>query len=274
MLAIFDHNKDGLVSKEEFFGAISKYTKKAPIAAADITGDVMTNQEKEEVAKMYNEEIREKAVYEQNADDLDDTSAMEMRKAQMIELIKNKQMPVDKIRGEIIVRLDNFANLPEIPGKEVMLCRLKQAFFDDVGVEQARKAVTIFAKGFNREQSCFDPPLRFIIKDLMNVNKNVCWDIITLELYLTDANGPQAQQIQNAQFIGECNIKWKHCLDEDKKNEWQDQQVWLIDPRKKAKVPVDGQINIATVYREAGSSGSIFNADGTEKEKPAKYGKF
>ena len=44
-------------------------------------------------------------------------------------------MPVEKIRGEIIVRLDNFNNLPNIPGKDVMLCRLKQSFFDENGQE-------------------------------------------------------------------------------------------------------------------------------------------
>lgn len=45
-------------------------------------------------------------------------------------------MPVEKIRGEVIIRLDNFNNLPAIPGKDVMLCRLKQTYFDESGVEQ------------------------------------------------------------------------------------------------------------------------------------------
>jgi hypothetical protein len=53
-------------------------------------------------------------------------------------------MPVEKIRGEVIIRLDNFSNLPRIPGKDVMICRLKQTFFDDTGVEQQRKAITKF----------------------------------------------------------------------------------------------------------------------------------
>lgn len=132
-------------------------------------------------------------------------------------------MPVEKIRGEVILRFDNFSNLPEVPGKEVMLCRLKQTYFDENGTEQSRKPVTIFAKGFNREQACFEPPLRFTIKELMNVNKNVCWEVMTLELYLTDSAGSQAQQIQNAQFIGECNVKWKQSLTPDNKNQWVDQ---------------------------------------------------
>ena len=74
-------------------------------------------------------------VYENFGFDEDDKDVMARRKAQMIDLIKKKQMPVEKIRGEIIVRLDNFKNLPNIPGKDVMLCRLKQSFFDENGQE-------------------------------------------------------------------------------------------------------------------------------------------
>lgn len=84
---------------------------------------------------MVNEERREKAVFENFAFDEDDSDVMARRKAQIIDLIKNRKMPIEKIRGEIIIRLDNFANLPNIPGRDVMLCRLKQSYFDDNGVE-------------------------------------------------------------------------------------------------------------------------------------------
>jgi Ca2+-binding EF-hand superfamily protein len=36
LLAIFDHNKDGTISKEEFFSKVSKYSTKAPITTDDI----------------------------------------------------------------------------------------------------------------------------------------------------------------------------------------------------------------------------------------------
>lgn len=85
LLAIFDHNKDGLVSKEEFFQSISKYTKKTPIKAEEVfTGDVLTKEEKQQVADFYNEEVREKAVYEKDADDIDDEATMQRRKDQMV----------------------------------------------------------------------------------------------------------------------------------------------------------------------------------------------
>jgi hypothetical protein len=48
----------------------------------------------------------------------------------------------------------------------------------------------------------------------------------------------------------------------------------LIDPRKKATTKVDGQINIAAVYREAGTAKSSLNADGTSKEAKPKYGAY
>ena len=133
-----------MIDKEEFFAKVSKYSTKAPITTADIEGDLYTQKDKEDLVKMVNEDRREKAVYEDFAFDEEDSDVMARRKAQMIELIKTKQMPVEKIRGEVIIRLDNFSNLPTIPGKDVMICRLKQTFFDDTGVEQQRKAITKF----------------------------------------------------------------------------------------------------------------------------------
>lgn len=168
---------------------MSKYSTKAPITADDIKGDLYTQKDKDDLVKMVNEDRREKAVYEDFAFDEDDQDVMARRKAQMAELIKAKQMPVEKIKGEIIIRLDNFSNLPAIPGKDVMLCRLKQSFFDENGVEQQRRAITKFMQSFNREEEKFDPPLRIKIMDLMDVNKNVCWDTMTLQLYLNDTNG-------------------------------------------------------------------------------------
>lgn len=226
---------------------------------------------------MVNEDRREKAVYENFAFDEDDSEVMARRKAQMIELIKTKQMPVEKIRGELIIRLDNFSNLPVIPGKDVMICRLKQTYFDDAGVEQQRKAITKFISSFNREEEKFDPPLRIKIMDLIDVNKNVCWDTMTLQLYLNDTNGQDKQSLQNASFIGECYVKWKHCFMPDTKNNWQNQQVWLQDPENKATAlrnGVSGQLNLATIYLEFGQRKSSYNADGTLKAVQPKYGQF
>ena len=90
LLAIFDHNKDGLVSKQEFFDKISKYSQKAPITTDDIEGDLYTKKDKEDLVAMVNEERREKMVYENFGFDEDDKDVMARRKAQMIDLIKKK----------------------------------------------------------------------------------------------------------------------------------------------------------------------------------------
>lgn len=58
---------------------------------------------------------------------------------------------------------------------------------------------------------------------------------------------------KSATYVGEVKIKWKHCLDDDKMNDWQFQQVALTDPENKA--PSTGgilscQINIQVRYQE------------------------
>jgi Ca2+-binding EF-hand superfamily protein len=81
LLAIFDHNKDGMIDKEEFFSKVSKYSTKAPITTADIEGDLYTQKDKEDLVKMVNEDRREKAVYEDFAFDEEDSDVMARRKA-------------------------------------------------------------------------------------------------------------------------------------------------------------------------------------------------
>jgi Ca2+-binding EF-hand superfamily protein len=140
LLAIFDHNGDGMISKQEFLEAVAKYSTKKPLNDEEITGN-FTKVEKEKLKNFVNEERRTKQVFEENKFDEEDQEVMSRRKQEMIDLIKNNRMPVETINGEIIVRLDNFSGLASIPGKEVLVCVLKQAYIDDKGQEQQRKPI-------------------------------------------------------------------------------------------------------------------------------------
>lgn len=64
LLAIFDHNNDQKISKDEFTALLQKYVKKEPIKAEQITSNVIGLKDAEELAEMYNQDIREKAVHE------------------------------------------------------------------------------------------------------------------------------------------------------------------------------------------------------------------
>lgn len=100
LLSIFDHNKDGMISKDEFVNAVSKYSKKAPITTADVKGELFTEKDKEDIVKVVNEDRRTKNVFEDFAFDESDQAIMERRKAEQIELIKNNDMPKEPMLGE------------------------------------------------------------------------------------------------------------------------------------------------------------------------------
>ena len=212
---MFDHNKDGTVDKQEFIDAVSKYLTKGPITVDDIEGDAIGKQDKEELVKMVNEARTKKPVYEDFSFDPDNLNATKSRKEEISQLIKSGKMPTEALKGEVIVRLDNFTNLPQINGKNQLIVRLKQSYFDEQGVEQQRKNINKSIPSLNREEEKFDPPLRIKILDLFNVNMNTCWDVLTLQLFLTD--DPASNK---ALFIGECYIKWKHCTLPNNKNCW------------------------------------------------------
>lgn len=51
---------------------LDKYVTKKPIAVADIKSKVIGEEDAKQLAAMYNEDIRKKAVYEQNDFDPED----------------------------------------------------------------------------------------------------------------------------------------------------------------------------------------------------------
>jgi hypothetical protein len=58
---------------------LEQYVKKKPITTDDLKSNVFTEKEKEELKDMYNEEIREKKVYEDFEFDHDDLKQVSKR---------------------------------------------------------------------------------------------------------------------------------------------------------------------------------------------------
>ncbi len=70
---------------------------------------------------MFNEENRDKKVFEDFAFDASDKDELARREAETIELIKNKTLPETKINGEVVVHLQNFENLQRVEGKDICM---------------------------------------------------------------------------------------------------------------------------------------------------------
>lgn len=109
---MFDEDKNNQISKQEFKKKLSKYTTKAPITAEQIGGDIIAQKDKEELVEMFNEENRQKLVFEDFAFDASDKDELARREAETINLIKQGQLPDLKINGDVTVHLRNFENLP------------------------------------------------------------------------------------------------------------------------------------------------------------------
>ena len=63
---------------------------------------------------MYNEEIREKPVFEDFGFSPSDVDELKRREAETIELIKKGELPVEEIKGEIQIKLMEFENLTQV----------------------------------------------------------------------------------------------------------------------------------------------------------------
>ena len=77
-------------------------------------------------------------------------------------------------------------------------------------------------------------------------------DTILLEIHATDGSDKRASDAST--FIGKVKLRWKHCLDEDKMNKWQNQQVALVDPENKGPKGagmLSCQMNIKIRFQEA-----------------------
>ena len=238
ILAIFDKDRDNRVSKQEFNDRLGKYTKKAPITAADIGGDGIAQKDKEELAEMWNEEHREKAVFEDFGFDATDKDELARRENETVELIKAGKLPNEPIKGQIDFKIENCIGMPTVPGKNCCFYKLKRHYFDDQGVKQKRKDIQGFCARYARDEN--DPntaSIRCRIKahDLLDQNLHACGDTMMLELYLVESMdkgliGTPAAQKQNLSFVGEAVLRWKQCFGEKNINNWDKlEPIYLSD---------------------------------------------
>ena len=79
ILAIFDKNEDQRINIDEFTQLLEGYVKKKPITTEDLKSNVFTEKEKTELVELYNEDIREKKVYEDFDLDHDDLKVIKKR---------------------------------------------------------------------------------------------------------------------------------------------------------------------------------------------------
>lgn len=97
LYSMFDQDGNGQISKAELTAKLAPYTKKAPITAEQITGNIISQKDKEDFAEMFNEENRTKAVFEDFAFDVSDKDELARREAETIQLIKENKLPEQPI---------------------------------------------------------------------------------------------------------------------------------------------------------------------------------
>ena len=254
LYAMFDADKSGTISKTEFKTKLAPYTKKAEITVEQIADTGI--KDKEELVEMYNEDIREKQVFEDFGFSPSDIDELKRREAETIELIKKGELPMEEIKGEIQIKLLNFENLTRVEGKPVVYYKIKRTFFNDENKEapvvQFRKDKPGFMqKNFNWEQRRMD--CRVNLNDLMNENLHLQGDTILIELYMIER--AEVKLRKDATFVGELRFGYKHCFEEENKNQWKWRQVEISDVENKRKGRADellsGQVNVEVRYQEA-----------------------
>ena len=217
ILGIFDTNKDGRISKEEFRAKLDKYTRKAPITAEQIESNIIAEKDKKELVEMFNEENRKKLVFEDFAFDASDKDELARREAETIELLKKGPLPMKEINGEITIHLLNFENLPKVEGKPVCVYKLKRSFFTPEATVDHRKDIFGYmTKNFSWEESVMNCKVN--MTDLMKENLNMQGDTLHLQFFMIEE--AKREFLKNATFVGELRIRYKHCLDEENTNNW------------------------------------------------------
>ena len=119
---------------------------------------------------MFNEEHRQKMVFEDFGFDATDEDELKRREAETIELIKKGQLPVKAIDGQVTALLVNFENLTRVEGKPVCMYKLKMpSYFTEEATIAFRKDVIGFmTKNFNWEEGRMD--CRIPIADMTTMN--------------------------------------------------------------------------------------------------------
>ena len=176
---------------------------------------------------MFNEEHRDKLVFEDFGFDATDEDELKRREAETIQLIKDGKLPEKNIDGQVMVNLVNFENLTRVEGKPVCMYKFKVPYYTPEGTVAFQKDMIGFmVKNFNWEEGVMN--CRIPVDKLTQQNMHLQGDTFLLKLFMVEK--PESVFIKTGTYVGEVRIKWKHCLDEDKMNNWQHQQVALVDP--------------------------------------------
>ena len=93
LYSMFDADRNGQISKAELTQRLSKYTKKAPITVEQIESNIIKEEDKKELVEMWNEENRQKAVFEDFGFAADDMDELERRKQETLQLIRDGVLP-------------------------------------------------------------------------------------------------------------------------------------------------------------------------------------
>ena len=68
---------------------------------------------------------------------------------------------------------------------------------------------------------------RINLSDLMNENLHLQGDTFLIELYMMEAADVSLRK--TATFVGEIRFGYKHCFEEEKRNQWQWKQTEITD---------------------------------------------
>ena len=94
---------------------------------------------------------------------------------------------------------------------------------------------------------------RINLNDLVSENLHLQGDTILIELYMIER--AEVSLRKNATFVGELRFGYKHCFEEESKNQWKWHQVEISDVENKRKGRADellsGQVNVEVRYQEA-----------------------
>ena len=183
---------------------------------------------------MFNEENRQKLVYEDFAFDASDKDELARREAETIELLKKGPLPVfDKINGEFNVMLSNFENLPKVEGKPICMYKLKRTVFTEQATVEPRKDIVGFMqKNFSWEEGRMD--CKVPLTDMLNENLHMQGDTFLVQLFMIEE--PKRELLKSATFVGELRIRYKHCYEENNRNNWCHMQLALTDEDQKAQL--------------------------------------
>ena len=102
----------------------------AQITEENIVSNIINEKDKKELVEMWNEEHREKKVFEDFGFDATDKDELLRRENETIELIKSGQLKNEPINGQIDIGIENCIGLPIIPNKPACFYKLKRTFFD------------------------------------------------------------------------------------------------------------------------------------------------